>query len=60
MPTNGEPSDAIAEELALSLHTVRNHARIILTKLGAHPKLQAVAIAIRRELVDLDGEPSVG
>jgi DNA-binding NarL/FixJ family response regulator len=49
----GMATQDIANQLFLSLHTVRNHVRNILTKLGAHSKLEAVAIAAREGLVDL-------
>ena len=47
----GASTNAISEELVLSSHTVRNHIRHILAKLGAHSKLEAVAIATRNGLV---------
>jgi DNA-binding NarL/FixJ family response regulator len=43
----GRSTDAIASELYVSPHTVRNHVSNILAKLGAHSKLEAVAIATR-------------
>jgi DNA-binding NarL/FixJ family response regulator len=42
----------IADRLSLSLHTIRNHVQNVLMKLGAHSKLEAVAIATREGLVD--------
>jgi DNA-binding NarL/FixJ family response regulator len=53
MLAEGMATQDIATTLFLSLHTVRNHVRNILTKLGAHSKLEAVAIAAREGLVDL-------
>ena len=50
----GRSTDAIASELFLSIHTVRNHVRNILMKLGAHSKLEAVAIAARDGIIGLD------
>lgn len=47
----GLTNKAIAERLMLSVHTVRNNVQTILTKLGAHSKLEAVAIAKRRRLL---------
>lgn len=47
----GSTTQAIAEALVLSLHTVRNHVRNVLMKLGAHSRLEAVAIALREGLV---------
>lgn len=42
---------AIAEDLGLSLNTIRNYVQQVLTKLEAHSKLQAVAIAVERGLI---------
>jgi DNA-binding NarL/FixJ family response regulator len=50
----GRSSDAIASELFLSIHTVRNHVRNILMNLGAHSKLEAVAIAARDGIIGLE------
>ena len=47
----GRTNPQIAELLTLSLHTVRNHVQSILRKLGAHSKLEAVAMASRRGLI---------
>lgn len=47
----GSSNQAIADELTLSLHTVRNHVQNILRKLDAHSKLEAVAIATRRGIL---------
>jgi DNA-binding NarL/FixJ family response regulator len=41
----GLSNQAIAEQLYLSLHTVRTHVQSVLTKLGVHSKLQAAAYA---------------
>jgi DNA-binding NarL/FixJ family response regulator len=46
------PNKAIAVELHLSLNTVRNYVQSILTKLGAHSKLEAVSTAVREGLVN--------
>lgn len=43
----GRSNQAIADELHLSVNTVRNHMQHVLTKLGAHSKLEATAIAAR-------------
>ncbi len=43
----------ISEELHLSPHTVRNHVKQVLAKLGARSQLEAVVIAAREGLVDL-------
>jgi DNA-binding NarL/FixJ family response regulator len=49
--TDGLTNQAIAERLVLSIHTVRTHVQTILAKLGAHSKLEAVAVAKRRRLL---------
>lgn len=47
----GESNQKIAEALVLSLHTVRNHVQNVITKLGAHSKLEAVATAVREGII---------
>lgn len=47
----GKSNQAIADELVLSLNTVRTHVQNVLTKLGAHSKLEAAAIATREGLI---------
>ena len=49
---SGLGNKEIASQLQLSLHTIRNHVQNVLAKLGAHSKLEAVAIAAREGLVD--------
>lgn len=51
--TAGTSTDAMAETLYVSAHTIRSHVRHILEKLGAHSKLEAVAIALREGIVDV-------
>ncbi|HZI38363.1 MAG TPA: HD domain-containing phosphohydrolase, partial [Acidimicrobiia bacterium] len=51
MMTEGLSNEAIARRLGLRVNTVRNHAQRILTKLGAHSKLEAVAAARRMGLL---------
>jgi Bacterial regulatory proteins, luxR family len=41
----------LGERLFISVNTVRNHVRSILKKLGADTRLEAVAAAIRNELI---------
>ena len=48
----GGTNKAIAHELHLSVNTIRNYVQALLTKLGAHSKLEAVAIATRAGLLD--------
>jgi len=42
----------IAAQLTLSVHTVRNHVANMSAKLGAHSKLEVLAIAVRDGLVE--------
>jgi DNA-binding NarL/FixJ family response regulator len=49
----GASTDTMASTLYVSAHTIRSHVRHILEKLGAHSKLEAVAMAIREGLVDV-------
>lgn len=51
----GTATKAIAAELHLSVNTVRNHIQQVLGKLGAHSKLEAVAIALREGVVARPG-----
>ena len=46
----GLSNAAIAERLTVSVHTVRNHIANLSAKLGAHSKLEALSIAVRRGL----------
>ncbi len=48
--TQGLPAKAIANRLSISRATVRNHTQNILSKLGVHSKLAAVAMANRHGL----------
>ena len=47
----GLSNAAIAEELSLSVNTVRNHVANLLMKLGVHSKLEALSVAVREGLV---------
>lgn len=47
----GLTNRAIAEELHLSVNTVRNYTQSILSKFGAHSKLEAVSLAVRYGLI---------
>jgi DNA-binding NarL/FixJ family response regulator len=49
----GRSNAEIAAELTLSVHTVRNHVANLSAKLGAHSKLEALAVAVRDGLVDV-------
>ena len=50
----GRSNAAIAKELIISVNTVRNHVQGVLTKLGAHSKLEAVAKARAAGLLGSD------
>jgi len=43
----GKQADEIAEQLGMSVYTLRTHTQNILTKLGVHSKLEALVLAIR-------------
>jgi DNA-binding NarL/FixJ family response regulator len=47
----GHPTARIAADLSITNHTVRTHIQNVLTKLGAHSKLEAAAIGIRAQIV---------
>jgi DNA-binding NarL/FixJ family response regulator len=49
----GRSTEKIADELFISVNTVRNHVANILGKLSVHSKLEAVAIAAREKLITL-------
>jgi DNA-binding NarL/FixJ family response regulator len=46
-------TNQIAEDLFLSVHTVRNHIRNILFKFGAHSKMEAIALALQSGVLDV-------
>lgn len=48
----GLGSRAIADELLISMNTVRTHVKCILTKLQVHSRLEAAAFAVRHGLVE--------
>ncbi|MDQ1448663.1 MAG: hypothetical protein QOC79_1634, partial [Actinomycetota bacterium] len=47
----GLTNQAIATRLIVSLNTVRTHVQTVLTKVGAHSKLEAVALATKSGLL---------
>jgi DNA-binding NarL/FixJ family response regulator len=49
---DGLGSRAVAEQLAISLRTQRNHVARILAKLQVHSQLQAVVLALRHDAVE--------
>lgn len=50
---SGKSSDGIAESLHISILTARTHIRNIIAKLGAHSRLEAVAIAVRQRIISI-------
>lgn len=52
---SGHTNKVIAGELHLSVNTVRNYVQSVLTKLGAHSKLEAVSTAVREGIIDYPG-----
>ena len=53
----GLQSGGIAERLFLSPETIKSHVQNAMTKLGAHTRAHAVAIALRSGELGLDEEP---
>jgi DNA-binding NarL/FixJ family response regulator len=49
----GRSNKIIADELAISEHTVKNHLKNILSKLNADDRTHAVTIALKRGYIDL-------
>lgn len=50
----GQTNKVLAEQLHLSVNTIRNHVQEVLYKLGAHSKLEAVATAVREGIIERD------
>lgn len=48
----GWTNKVIADEMHWSVNTVRNYVQRLLTKLGAHSKLEAVTTAVREGVID--------
>jgi hypothetical protein len=40
--------------MGVRVSTARTHVNAVLTKLGVHSRLEAVAVAVREALVDID------
>ena len=49
----GNSNKMIADKLSISEETVKSHMRSILSKLGANDRTHAVAIAVKRGMIDL-------
>lgn len=50
--SEGMSTVELSKSLHLSVNTVRNHVQSVITRLGAHSKLEAVSIALRDGLID--------
>lgn len=50
----GEATSDIADDLVLSVHTVRNHIRNVLAKLDASSKLEGVTNALRDGIIEVE------
>jgi DNA-binding NarL/FixJ family response regulator len=56
----GESTKQMSRSMSIAASTVRTYAQNVLTKLGAHSRLEAAAIAVRARLVDeLPGETAL-
>jgi two-component system, NarL family, nitrate/nitrite response regulator NarL len=51
----GESTADMAEAMGVRVSTARTHIDSVLSKLGAHSRLEAVAYAVREGLVDMSG-----
>lgn len=51
--SRGRANKTIADDLNISEHTVKNHIKSILSKLGANDRTDAVVIAIRRGYIEM-------
>ena len=50
---NGLSNKAVAQQLGISLHTVKFHVEALLRKLGASSRTEAVHKGLRRGLIEL-------
>ncbi|KAA9160910.1 response regulator transcription factor [Amycolatopsis acidicola] len=53
---DGHTTVAMATRLGVSVATIRTHVRALLTKLGAHSRLEAASLAVRHGLVEPEDE----
>jgi two-component system, NarL family, response regulator len=51
----GFSNKRIADELAVSASTVKNHVASLMGKLGADDRAHAVTLALERDIIDLEG-----
>jgi DNA-binding NarL/FixJ family response regulator len=54
--TRGQTNQQIARSLLISVSTVKNHVRQIMSKLGVYDRTQAAVLAMREGLVTEEGE----
>ena len=47
----GQSTEQMSQEMKIEVSTLRTHVKHVLTKLGAHSRLQAVAVATREDLL---------
>jgi DNA-binding NarL/FixJ family response regulator len=52
----GRATKELARQLNVSAATVRTHVHNVMAKLGVHTRLQAVAVAIEADLVQLSDD----
>ncbi|MFP5322718.1 MAG: LuxR C-terminal-related transcriptional regulator [Acidimicrobiia bacterium] len=52
--SEGRSTAEVAEELILSVNTVRNHITHLMAKLGVRSRLEAVNVAVRKGLIRFD------
>jgi two-component system, NarL family, nitrate/nitrite response regulator NarL len=50
----GESTTCMAKSMGVRVSTARTHVDAVLTKLGVHSRLEAVALAVREGVVDVD------
>ena len=55
---DGRDVTRIAHEMDISSHTCRGHVKSVLSKLGAHSQLEAVVVAVRIGLIQINNEPA--
>lgn len=53
----GLSTEQIAAAMFVSVHTVRNHVQSVIKKLGAHSRLEAVALGVKQGLVAVVSAP---
>ena len=51
--SQGKSNEEIADALSISMHTVKNHIKSILSKLGAADRTHAVTVAVKRGFIEL-------